>query len=336
MPTFTQVITEINQGKLAPVYLVLGTEEALKEKFKTALEKQIPEELNQVTIDLNEQPLSDGLLEATSVPFFGDKRFVFFEHPSFLTGSPNTSGPVHDVEALMDYLKDPLETSIVVFFAPYEKLDERKKVVKALKKVAVMVDTAPLKEAQIRSYLAEKMQETGLKITPQGIERLLLLTQLDLMKVEKEVDKLALYQQTAGEITEDIVNQLVARTLQDDVFSLAQYVIQGQTEKALRLYQDLLTNGEELIKLNGILISQIRLYLQVKILVSKHRRKEEIASLLKVHPYRVKLAMGEVGRLSLPYLARLYDDLINQDFSMKQSQMDKELGFEFFLLKNRA
>lgn len=41
---------------------------------------------------------------------------------------------------------------------------------------------------------------------------------------------------------------------------MTQYILKGKTEQALRLYEDLVMQGEETIKINAILLSQLRLF----------------------------------------------------------------------------
>lgn len=338
--SFQTEIQKIKEKKIAPLYLVLGTEFALQERFKETLENvvlQDPEdELNKITIDLNERPLSDALLEAESIPFFGERRLIFLENPWFLTGQQNNSGIFHDVEALMAYLKAPLETSVLVFLAPYEKLDERKKVVKALKKSAVVVSAASLSTNEIRQYARNALEANQIQLMPEAFETLLNLTAYDFSKLEKEIEKIGLYgekKEGIKRLTQKEIEALVPRSLQEDVFKLAEYLLQHKTQAALQLYQDLILQGEEPIKLNGILISQFRLNLQIKILLEKNYSQAQMASLLKVHPFRIKRGMETVQKLPLTYLSQLLDELVQQDYAMKQSTMDKNLGFEFFILK---
>ena len=85
---------------------------------------------------MEETPLASALNDAMSVPFFGDRRIVIVNNPYFLTGEKKKNKVEHDIDGLLKYLEYPLETTTLVFIAPYEKLDERKKVVKTLKKVA--------------------------------------------------------------------------------------------------------------------------------------------------------------------------------------------------------
>ena len=126
------------------------------------------------------------------------------------------------------------------------------------------------------------------------------------------------------------------KSLEHNVFDLTNQVLSGNSEHAIQLYEDLLLQGEETIKLNAILLTQIRLFLQTKILAKLGYQQANIAETLKVHPYRVKLALQQVRQFELARLEAIYDELVENDFRIKTGQMDKELLFQLFILKLAA
>lgn len=74
-------------------------------------------------------------------------------------------------------------------------------------------------------------------------------------------------------------------------------VLNKNTYLAIQIYRDLMAPKEEPIKVNAILLGQFRLLLQVK--YSKMgTNKPTSLKVLKVHPYRVKLAVQQVRHLS--------------------------------------
>ncbi|MEG2644202.1 MAG: DNA polymerase III subunit delta, partial [Enterococcus sp.] len=98
-------------------------------------------------------------------------------------------------------------------------------------------------------------------------------------------------------------------------------------------YEELHLQGEETIKLTAILIGQIRLLLQTKILQKVGYQQANIAETLGVHPYRVKLAMQQVAKFPLQLLVTMYDELVENDYEVKTGQAEKELNFQLFILK---
>jgi len=149
----------------------------------------------------------------------------------------------------------------------------------------------------------------------------------------RELQKLQLFASKTKRIRKNDVESLVPKTLEDNVFDLTNYVLEGKTTEALQLYEDLHVQGEETIKINAILISQIRIYLQTAILLKLGYQQGNITRTLNVHPYRVKLAIQQVRKMDSKILTRLYDELIENDYKIKTGQMDKEYLFQLFLLQ---
>ncbi len=330
-------LQKIRKEKLAPCYLVLGTEKFLQDQVRTEILKKIKidgeDDLNFLSFDMENSSIDEVIAEAETLPFFGDQRLVFVENPYFLTGEKGTNGIDQNTELLVNYLKEPLETTVLVIFAPYEKLDERKKVTKQLKKTAITIDVKQLDEKAVRQYLLNTLENSEIKMDRQAIDLFLRLTDLDLSKMMRELQKILLYGQEQEVITVKEIEQLVPKTLEHNLFDMTQYILSGRTEQALRLFQDLVTQGEETIKINAILLSQIRLFLQTKFLVKIGYQQANIAETLKIHPYRVKLAMQEVRKFDEQTLRRLFDELVEMDYEIKSGKIEKELSFQLFVLR---
>lgn len=332
-----EALKQIRQQQFQSIYLVQGTEAYLAELFKTELMKQLihteDDQFNYASFDMEEQPLAAAIEEAETIPFFGDYRLVFIENPYFLTAERKNTGLDHDLASLIRYLEEPSPSTIFVFSANYEKLDERKKITKALKKQATLINVQPMPENEIRQYLSQTIESEGYEIRPEAFELLLQRTDYKLTSLMGEIQKLFLYATETKVITLDSVKELVPKSLEHNVFDLTSEVMSGHSETAIQLYEDLLLQGEETIKLNAILLTQIRLLLQTKILSNLGYQQANIAETLKIHPYRVKLAMQQVRTFDLQRLEVIYDELVENDYRMKTGQMDKELLFQLFILK---
>ncbi|EMW6291333.1 TPA: DNA polymerase III subunit delta [Enterococcus faecium] len=330
-------LQKIRKEKLASCYLILGTEKFLQDQVRTEIVKKIQlegeDDLNFLSFDMENASLDEVVAEAETLPFFGDQRLVFVENPYFLTGEKVNNGIEQNTDLLTAYLKEPLESTVLVFFAPYEKLDERKKVTKQLKKTAIIINVQQLNEKEVRQYLMNTLENSSIKMERSAIDLFLRLTDLDLSKMMRELQKLVLYGQNQQQITVREVEELVPKTLEHNIFDMTQYILKGKTEQALRLYEDLVMQGEETIKINAILLSQLRLFLQTIFLVKIGYQQANIAETLKIHPYRVKLAMQEVKKFDEHLLVQLFDQLVEMDYQIKTGQIEKELSFQLFVLR---
>ncbi|MGW6167256.1 DNA polymerase III subunit delta, partial [Bacillus altitudinis] len=61
--------------------------------------------------------------------------------------------------------------------------------------------------------------------------------------------------------------------------------------------------------------------------------QKQIASNLKVHPFRVKLAMDQARLFSEEELKYIVKELSTIDYEMKTGKKDKQLLLELFLLR---
>lgn len=332
-----QAIQQIKQGNLANIYLLVGTDPYLIQLFKNEIvQKVLPNEEDQfnfVQLSLDEQSLSGALAEAVSIPFFGEKKIVWVNQPLFLTSDKKAALDDVSTKEFLGYLAQPVDSTILVFALNKEKADERKKIVKQLKKNAEFISTAPLNEKEMREYIQQTISPTPYRFQPEAFDRFLQLTDMDLSKVISELKKLMLYAGEQQTIRLEMVEELVPKTLDHNIFDMVQYVTQNKTEKAVSLYRDLLLQGEETIKINAILITHFRLLLQTKIFVQRGYPQKSIAEALSIHPYRVKLAMEQVRRTTLENIGRLFDELVENDFRLKTGAMNPQLLFELFLLK---
>ncbi|MCC3356655.1 DNA polymerase III subunit delta [Bacillus sp. REN16] len=328
---------KIKKKQLAPVYLLHGSENFLIQETKDLLiEYSIKEEekdFNLSVFDLEETPVEIALADAETLPFMGERRLVILQNPSFLTSEKNKDKVEHNVSVLELYLKSPAPFTILVFTAPYEKLDERKKIVKLLKANAEVLTVNTLSEKDLHSWITDRATQHEVTIRPPAIQELLHVAGTNLMNITQEMDKMCLYLGANGEITEETVHLLVPRSLEQNIFSLIDKVVNRKLDEALRIFYDLLQNKEEPIKILSLLATQFRLIFQVKELSRQGYGQQQIAGNLKVHPFRVKLAGGQSNLFSQEELLKIMNQLAEADYEMKNGKMDKKLILELFIMK---
>lgn len=327
---------ELQADKLKSVYVVLGTVDYLADQLKQQFLKLIPTEeqtMNVGSYDMETTPVAVALDDAMSAPFFGERRLVFINHPYFLTGDNQKNKIDHDLEALQRYFEQPEPATILVLMAPYEKLDARKKLVKTLKKQAAMIEVNQVTERETQEYVQAALQKQQLSIESAAFQELMSRTDGQLGLIMTQLPKLMIYAAQSRRIDLAAVDALVTKSLTQNVFDLVNDVLRYQTQAAVELYHELVTAQEAPLKINAILLGQFRLLLQVKILERAGYSQGSLASTLKVHPYRVKLAMQTVRQFNQAALRAAYLGLLQTEVQMKTTQRDPELLFELFMVQ---
>ncbi|QZN93750.1 DNA polymerase III subunit delta [Limosilactobacillus panis] len=320
----------------AMVYLVLGTQQVLLDEAVRQFIKLVPPEqrvMNVGRYDMETTPIATALDDAMAAPFFGKRRLVLVNKPFFLTNERGKGKIDHDIPGLLAYLQHPEPSTTLVFLAPYEKLDGRKKIVKELKKSAVVVDAAPLDERKARQQIVRELKAAGFSIGQAAMDELVQRTNADYGLMKANVEKLKILAYQEKHIDSAMVQNLVPQSLDENVFDLVTAVLRHDQPRSLSLYQQLLAGQQQPLQINAVLVSQFRLLIQLKVLAHRGLSQGSMASQLNVHPYRVKLGLRTVRQFSMTALENAYLGLINIERSLKTTQRDPELLFQLFMLK---
>lgn len=330
------LIKKIQQGPLVPIYLLVGSEMYLKDQLIEAILNRVKtletEEVDINQFEFHQLGMTALLEEANSYSFFSSHRILIVDDfDPISTKKSQTPVSDHELNALLDYLAAPNPQTILILIYGENSLDKRKKITKALLKNALYLDCQPMQEQDVVNYAKHFLKAKNISLTNEAFEELLFRVDYQLTPLVSELTKLELVSQNGGSITVDIIQQLVPRTLETDVFELTDAVVNLKLEKAIQIYEDLLLNGEEPIALHALLISQFRLFIQVHLMKAQGYSEKTMAKELSVHPYRVKLARQKTQKLPLDVLIDLYERMAQYDYNMKQGIGVKDNYFYLLL-----
>lgn len=326
----------LKQGNLSNVYLITGAEQVfIKDIQKSFKDIMSPEErdMNFSNFDLEEVPLGDVINEAISAPFFGERRLVFVQSPYFLTAERVKNAVEQNTNLLLKYIQNPTPSTIMVIFASYDKLDARKKIVKELKKEAVVVNAGQMEGPVLTRTIQNDLKIDGYQIDGEALNLLINKTKSNYSLITNQLVKLKMYALKSKKIDKQAVEQLVPQSLEDNVFDLMNQILNKNIYQAEELYHQFLLQKIDPILLISILMSQLRLLIQVKVLTEKGLTEATISKNLKVHPYRIKLSHRQSKQLIMKQLILMYQSLVNLDYQIKSGQGDKELLFDLFIAK---
>lgn len=319
------------------IVLNYGAVDALIEKKSNEIINQYlkegRDEFNYAKYDLYESPISNAIEEALTLPFLSDKKVVHIKNAYLFTGEKVNNSINHSTDALLEFIEQYDGDTLVVFDVSNEKLDERKKLVKTVKKNATLNKIEQMSEQEMKQWIKSYLNEQYKDIKEDALVVFLELTGIQFNIIKAELDKLILFIGDEPVINKKDVTEIVSRSLEQNVFLLTEYIQKGRKEKSIELLKDLINMKEEPIKLLALITSNYRLYYQCKILSGKSYSEQQIAKTIGVHPYRVKLALRIIRNLSLERLLKTIDICADTDYDLKSSYMDKVLILELFILR---
>ena len=338
-----QAITDIKHltvQTLPPILVLTGEDVGQFEWLKKDILKKIgydPSDLNYSYFDMKEASYAEVELDLVSLPFFADEKIVILDHLLDLTTAKKRNLTDEDLKQFENYLENPSESTRLVIFAE-GKLDSKRRLVKLLKRDAQIIEATTPKEQDLKRYFSSQAQELGLHFVGDSLDQLLLKSGYDFGELQKNLALLRAYKED-GQITLEDIEEVVPKSLQDNIFDLTQMILKRQIDQARNLVKDLRLQGEDEIKLIAILLGQFRMFSQVKIFSEEGQSESQIVASLselsgrKVNPYQVKFALRDSRRLSLSFLKQAMTTFIETDYAIKSGTYEKDYLFDLALLK---
>ena len=305
------------------VYLLYGTKDFMIEEEVKKLCKNI-DEMNISKYDLNNDMLSLVIDDVQTVSLFGDKKVVIADNANMFTGSTSK-----DSEQMEKYLNNINENTIFILIVHNDKLDTRKKITKLINKVGTV--KAFNDELDANSLVRRLLKDYN--IDYKTIQLFLDRVGNNPLIIQNEINKIKIYKGNDKNITDEDILNLTTKLIEIDIFKLIDYIVRKNKEKALELYYEMLKMNEEPIKIVVILANQFRIMYQSKELLKKGYSEKDIASILKIHPYRVKLAIQNSRNYTSEMLLKQLNNLADIDIGIKTGTLNKDLALELFILK---
>ena len=298
------------------LYLFYGNNKTIiNNKINNIVDKYNIVENNIIKYDL-EDNLDNIIEEASMISLFGDIKLIIIN---------TTFKEEIDIDKFEDYLKNYNTNSYLVFVSN-DKVDTRRKLYKLITKYGTVEDVSN-DNNYIRSYIKEYIKDYKI-----DINYFLSKVNDDLDNIKNELDKLMLYKLEDKNITNNDIDDLVISNIEDDIFALTDSVINRNIDRSLELYNKFMEKNYEPIYIIGLLGNQFTLLYQVKKLYNIGKNNNDIATILNVHPYRVKLAIQNSYYYTESDLIKYIYKLANLDKDIKTGNIDKTLGLELFLI----
>lgn len=260
----------VRKHGLAPLYLVVGEEDCLREQAVAALRAAARgtvaaateggpdagwDAFNDDVLYGDESDAAEILARASQAPVFAPRRTVVVKSAEKL--------PAGEGEALLKYLEAPCETTTLVFVAA--RLDKRLKFSKELLARAVTIDCSPLPEAQLEEWVRRESGRVGVQLSREAASALVQLA-LSLREesggslnlIRRELEKLAAYVPAGRPASPADVEVVRGGEPGASVFDLARTIADRRKAQALWILARNLAAGEEPLRILGALAWQFR------------------------------------------------------------------------------
>ena len=238
-----EILKQLQQRQFAPVYFLQGEEPYYIDLLADLLEKHVLPEpdkgFNQVVLYGKDTDVAGILGQAKRFPMMAERSVVIVKEAQ----------AVADLEAekswpfLEAYLRNPLQSTVLVFCYKHKTLDARRKLGKLLtgdkKEPApagtVLMTSKKLYDNQVAPWLSNYVRSKGQQITPQATAMLSEYIGGELGRLTNEVDKMLINLLPGHSIDEDLVQRMVGISKEYNIFELQSALIRRDVLKANRI-----------------------------------------------------------------------------------------------------
>lgn len=308
-------------------YILYGSDTS-KLKYET---NKILEKLkitDPIKYDLLTTPIEDVIEDAATIGMFQKEKALILENSLFLCANKT----IPNLEKLSYYLEHYNKNSYLIFLCPQDTIDTRKKITKQLSKYEIK-NVSTKKVENLEQYVLEILNQDGFQM--EDIPFFLSRVGSNFSNIENELEKLKMYTLQTKKITNNDVEKVTTKVIEDEIFALTDAIILKDTKKALELLNEFLNLSYDEIQILSLLASQFHFLFQVKRLQNKNKSEATIAKILEVNPYRVKYTTKKLYQYTEEDILKEIKMLAKADHDIKLGLMDKNLALKLLIMHKK-
>lgn len=296
------IISKINNKVYSPIYFLMGEETYYIDLFTELLEKNILSEeeksFNQTVLYGKDTSIDEIISVCKRFPMMSKYQLVIVKEAQDLASK---------IDTLVDYLLNPMLSTVLVINFKYKTLDKRKKIYKAIQKFGLIFDSKKLYENQISNWISDQLKSYGYTIDFKANQMLVEYLGNDLNMINNQLNKLMILEPNGKIISPELIEQNIGISKDYNVFELRKAIGAGNINKALQI-ANYFSNNTKSYPIPYVLGSLFNYFIQIFQLHSlKNKSDNNVSSTLGINRYFV----GEYKRASTIYSMKKISKIIS-------------------------
>ncbi len=286
--SYNEIVSEIKGSSYAPVYFLQGEEtfyidDIIKRIEDNALD-ETQKSFNQVVLYGKDTSLVDVIGAARKYPMMGERQVVIVKEAQEMRDWTKEEKQT----LVINYIENPLPSTILVFGYKYKSIDKRTKFGKVIEKNSVFLNAKKLYDNQVPEWIRNFCKARQVQIEDGAVMMLSENIGNNLQRLANEIDKLLLNVKDGERIDTAMVQRYVGISKDYNIFELQKALSSVNKQKAHSIANYFSSNpGNNPMVLT---IYSLFSYFSKLLLIHHSQDKSErvIASLIGVNPFFVK------------------------------------------------
>lgn len=303
------------QEKLKNVYVLKGDAFLCQQAKNQIIAKLNIDKINISEFNDENFDVNNIVNSCNQFSFFAENRLVCVE-------SKLKDLTKQEQKTLQDYVDNPNQNCILLFID-----DLGSKNFDFLKNIEII--ECKVNDIFLTSYVKSEFEKQNKQIENINIKKLCDYCLNNLTRINLEIKKICDYMQSQTEVSGEIIDLLVFKDMEQQVFALTDALGYKNKTKALSTVNQMLSSGESPIKILGLINGQFRRMMFAKI---NKGSNQELANALGCKEYAITKAKEQANRFSASSLKKVLNLLLETDFNIKDGQMAQENALYYLVL----
>ena len=334
--------SRIKSGNVGGRYIFAGEEDYLKRYYRSELQRAVVTDeafatFNHTVFDGQEMQIAALRDALYAPPMMADYKLIEWRH------------------ADLDKMKESDRTALLKLFEsnddfPYAVIaisplsdgfdvgteKRRSKLYTKLSEVFDILVFDKSTDAQLASWLKKHFDAERLAIDAVTLNTMIFRVGHSMQVLKEEVTKLSSYAKANGKtsVTVEDVNEICSATAECDAFAISNAIIEKNVERAFIALTEM---KQQRVEPQAVMAMLTRTYgelVSISLLMDEGKGADDIASITKFHPYRLKLFMNAAKKVGTRRLADSLSELVRIDAESKAGGITGYKTVEMFITQN--
>ena len=332
MDEVKKIIEDIQKGKPAPIYFLMGEEPYYIDRIASYIQDHVLTEeergFNQMVLYGKDVSVDEITSHARRFPMMSEYQVIIVREAQHLSRT---------IENLLAYVENPQPSTILVICYKYKSLDKRKKLLKGLvRSHAVVFESKKLYENQVADWIRRVLLGSNYKISHKAAALLVEYLGADLSRIYNELEKLKSILPEGSEIDPTVIETHIGISKDFNNFELKKAIAERDIPRATRIIKYFAQNPREnpfvmTVSILNTFFSQLLQYHGLQ----DHSPKN-VARALHINPYFVREYQTAARNYPMKQVSRVISVLREMDLkgkgvaapSLKQDDLLKELLYK--------
>ena len=302
--TYTQISQNLKNGKFSKIYLLMGEETFFTDKISNFFQnKFIDESLKEFNLEIHygkDSSILKVLNSCKSFPMMSDKKLIIVKEAQELDVFKTKNNTY--LNYLLEYIKNPNQSSTVIYCIKNKKLDKRGKLYKSFLEHAIVLDSDAkenkIYDNQIPKWIRNEVQNENFTINDDALFLISENIGNNLVKISNALKKVYI-NKTNKTIDVKDVESYVGINRDYNYFELQDSLVEKNLIKCSKIF-NYFNSNQKTFPIQKTIIYLFSFYYKLLIIKSKNiHNLNTIASTISVHPFVAKSYLTALSNYSL-------------------------------------